>query len=295
MIIREPAWRLFSGELNSSTLEIKGTDEKSPSYVVSPLGAKINRVMISGVLLEKENIGNEDEPLWRARIQDVSGAFFVSVGRFQPEAAGAMASLAVPSFVSMIGKVRTYTSDDGRVFVSVRPEKIMTVSEAERNRWVLATARSMWSRLNTMKEALAVPDVTVEDLKSKGMNASQAEGMISALDSYGFPESSKYLKMIQHALRTMLPDRDIDLGLPNDLSGMPDEIDIEAPGISADKEDIVLGLLDELDDGKGAAYMELQRMAEGQGINEVELEEITNSLMDQGLVYEPMLGRLKKI
>lgn len=296
MILREPAWRVFSVELNSSTHEVKGTDEKSPSYVISPLGASINRVLISGVLTEKDNIGTEEEPLWRARIQDVFGNFFISVGRYQPEAAAAMASVEVPSFVSMVGKVRTYTSDDGRVYVSIRPEKVIEVDENTKNRWILSAAESMWSRLNEMREALSMPDATADDLVEKGMDRQKADSIISALEFYGFPESSKYLKTIQNALRMLLPDMEIDLGLPEDFSSAPDEIDIDTGDIGDDKEDMVLNMLDQLNtDGKGAPYAEVLKMSGEQGISDIELEEITNSLMDKGLVYEPMLGRLKRI
>jgi len=139
-----------------------------------------------------------------------------------------------------------------------------------------------------------VQDVTADDLKEKGMDAAAADGIMSALEFYGFPESSKYLKTIQNALRMLLPDKDIDLGLPEDLSSIPDEIDV--PEMSEDKEDMILGMLDQLNtDGKGAPYSELLKMAGEQGISDIELEEMTNSLMDKGLVYEPMLGRLKRI
>ena len=50
MNARETAWRVFATELSASSLEIRATEEKSPSYVVSPLGAKINRVLVAGVL-----------------------------------------------------------------------------------------------------------------------------------------------------------------------------------------------------------------------------------------------------
>lgn len=295
MIVREPAWRVFSSELNSSTLEVKGSDEKSPSHIISPLGAAINRVIISGVLTEKDNVGNDEEPMWRARVQDVFGNFFISVGKFQPEAAASMASVPVPSFVSMIGKVRTYTSDDGRVFVSIRPEKIAVIDEMTRNKWMLSTAQSMWDRLNVMKEALSVQDATADDLVAKGMDAQQADSMIRALDFYGYPESSRYLKTIQSALRMLLPDRNIDLGLPEDMSSMPDEIEI-SENVGIDREDMILEMLDRLNaDGKGAMYSDLLREAESEGISDIELEEMTNSLMDKGMVYEPMLGRLKRI
>jgi RPA family protein len=127
---RETAWRLFSVELNSATHEIRGEDEKSPSFVVTKLGAMVNRVLIAGVLTEKENVGSEDEPMWPGRIQDLaSWNFFINVGRYQPEAAATMADLETPAFIAVVGKVRTYTTDDARVFVSIRPERIVAITE----------------------------------------------------------------------------------------------------------------------------------------------------------------------
>lgn len=306
MNAREAAWRMFASELNSSTLEKKGNDEKSPSYVVTPLGAMVNRVLITGVLTDKENRGTDEEPMWSGRVQDVTGNFFISVGgRYQPEAAAAMLDLDTPSFVAIVGKLRSYTTDDGRVYISVRPEHIVEIDDGKRNMWILEAAKSMWSRLLKMKQALQIPDVTAKDLIGKGYSAQEAEGIIMALDHYGFPESTKYLKLMQSAMRLLLPDRDVDLGLPGDTSDMPDEIE-DMPQNSAgntsegansiDKEDILLRILDELDNGPdGAPIDEIERSAEMEGISAMEIEEISNSLMDKGLVYEPKLGYLKKI
>ena len=114
---RETAYRVFSRELNSSTESRKGTEEMSPSYVISPLGTMINRVMIAGVLTEIENAGSEEEPMWRGRVQDIAGNFFISVGKFQQEASASMANLEAPCYVSIIGKVRTYTRIDGKDYL----------------------------------------------------------------------------------------------------------------------------------------------------------------------------------
>lgn len=303
MNAREGAWRLFAGELNSCSLEKKGDDEKSPSYVITPLGAVVNRVLIAGVLTEKENTGSDDEPMWRGRVQDVSGNFFIQVGKFQPEAAAAMADLEAPAFVAIVGKVKTYTTEDGRVFVNVRPERIIEIDDEKRNLWVLEAAKSMWKRLVSLKQALQIPDVTASDLIAKGYTSQEAEGITSALDHYGFPESTRYLKLMQNALRMMLPDDEIDFGLPEDISEMPDEIEEPKKASSSgesftsgDKEDIILRILDELDvDPRGAPRDEIDRMAEMEGISADEVEEISSSLMDKGLVYEPNLGYLKKI
>ncbi|MBE6518860.1 MAG: glycerol dehydrogenase [Thermoplasmata archaeon] len=301
MNARETAWRVFATELNSSTLEIKATEEKAPSYIVTPLGAKINRVLIAGVMTEKENTGSEEEPMWRARIQDVSGSFYINVGRFQPEAAATMADLEAPCFVAAVGRVRAYNADDGRVLISVRPEHVIPITEDVRKEWILETAKSTWRRLTNTKRVLGMGDATEQDLIKAGMSPVEAFGITYALDNYGqMPDSSLYLKTIQAALRMLLPDRDVDLGFPEDLSGEPDEIEIPENGASgnnsAQLEDMILNLLEELDtDGKGAPREELERRAEAEGISSIELEEVSNTLMDKGLVYEPNLRYLKRI
>ncbi len=301
MNARETAWRVFAAELNSSSLEIKASEEKMPSYVVSPLGAKMNRVLIAGAMSEKENIGTDDEPLWKARIQDVNGMFYINVGRFQPEASAAMADLETPCFVAAVGRVRTYTADDGRVYISVRPEHIIQIDEATRKEWLLETSKSTWRRLKYAKTAMGMADAKVADLIGLGMTPQEAEGLLYALDNYGeMPDSSLYLKTIQNALRTLLPERDVDFGFPEGADDGPDEIDIDGGGSDehshGQMEEIILSLLEELDtDGKGAPREELERRAEAEGISGIELEEISNILMDKGLVYEPNLRYLKRI
>ena len=294
MNARETAWRVFAGELNSSSLEIKSEEEKSPSYLVTPLGAKLNRILITGVLLDKENTGTEEEPMWRGRIQDVSGNFFINVGRFQPNAAASMADIEAPSYVAVVGKVRTYTADDGRVFVTVRPETITNIDERTRNLWVLEAAQSTWDRLVRMKDALRVQNAGRQDLVNKGFSQEDADGIISALEHYGIPESSKYLKLVQNSLRMLLPDRNIDLGLPEDIADAPDEI-VLGEDTGKGKE-FLLSLLEAMDMGELGVSMDviLKKAAEN-GMSPEEVEEASDALMDDGLAYEPKVGFLKAI
>lgn len=297
---RETAWRVFANELNTSTLEIKATEEKMPSYLVSPLGAKMNRVLIAGTLIEKSNGGTPEEPLWRARVQDVNGQFFLNVGRFQPDAMAAMADLEEPCFVAAVGRVRAYTTDDGRTFVSVRPERIVKIDEATLDQWLLDTASFAWARLKWMKQVASMPDAKIPDLVAMGMSPVQAEGMLYALDNYeSMPDSATYLKTIQNALRRLLPEKEVDFGFPEGVDDGPDEIDIDEGGSGrthGQLEEIVLRLLEELDtDGRGAPRDELERRTEAEGISAIELEEISNTLMDEGRVYEPNLRYLKLI
>src|SRR5256885_14068540 len=65
--MREVAWRLFASEYNDTTLEMDGGGERPPSYIVTPLGAKVNRVFVVGVITDVENVGTDGQPMWRAR------------------------------------------------------------------------------------------------------------------------------------------------------------------------------------------------------------------------------------
>ena len=297
---RETAWRVFSSELNTASYEIKAEAEKMPSYQLSRLGAMINRVLIAGVLTEKENVGSPEEPLWRGRIQDVaSGTVYINIGRYQPEAAAAMVDIEPPCLVAVVGKVKSYTTADQRTYVSVRPERIIPIDENTQREWLLDTARSTWKRLVDMKTAMGTIDKSVAGLTKEGFSELSAKGISLALEQYGMPDSAMFLKSIQAALRTLLPDKNVDLGLPEDLSENPEEIDLEPQSSgddSEDKEEIVLELLTELDtEGKGAPRDDLERRAEQEAISSMELEEITNTLMDKGVIYEPNLRYLKRI
>lgn len=297
---RETAWRVFSSELNTASYEIKAEAEKMPSYQLSRLGAMINRVLIAGVLTEKENVGSPEEPLWRGRIQDVaSGTVYINIGRYQPEAAAAMVDIEPPCLVAVVGKVKSYTTEDQRTYVSVRPERIIPIDENTQREWLLDTARSTWKRLVDMKTAMGTIDKSVAGLTKEGFSELSAKGISLALEQYGMPDSAMFLKSIQAALRTLLPDKNVDLGLPEDLSENPEEIVLEPQSSgddSEDKEEIVLELLTELDtEGKGAPRDDLERRAEQEGISSMELEEITNTLMDKGVIYEPNLRYLKRI
>ena len=105
---REAAWRVFAGEYNDTTIEIKGEGEMSPSYVVTPLGAKINRLFVIGVLTDVEQVSESGEFI-RAHVSDPTGVFTLYSGQYQQEATTALSNIEVPAFVAIVGKARTYT------------------------------------------------------------------------------------------------------------------------------------------------------------------------------------------
>ena len=146
--VREVAHRVFAAELKESNLQTKeGQDEQFPKqFLLTPTGAKCNRVFIVGTLTETENIGT-DTDFWRGRIVDPTGAFYVTAGQYQPEAAQVLAKTAPPEFIAVIGKPTTFTTKEGNVLTSIRAESMHVVDAATRDRWVVETANLTAKRI----------------------------------------------------------------------------------------------------------------------------------------------------
>ncbi len=149
--VREVAHRIFAAEFKESNLQVKeGNDQYSPQFLLTPTGAKCNRVFIVGTLTENENVGTEAQ-FWRGRIVDPTGTFYVTAGQYQPEAAQVLARTMPPEFIAVVGKPTTYTTKEGNVLTSIRAESIQVVDSATRDKWVLETAKLTMVRLEKLK------------------------------------------------------------------------------------------------------------------------------------------------
>jgi len=149
---REVARRAFAREFNDAGYTFKESDdERAPVYALLPTGERANRVFVVGTLTETEDIG-EDSEYWRGRIVDPTGTFFTYAGQYQPEAASALRDLEPPAYVAVVGKPRTFETDDGDVNVSVRPESISVVDADTRDRWVVETAERTLDRIETFDD-----------------------------------------------------------------------------------------------------------------------------------------------
>ena len=184
---REVAYRLFAAEFDDATLSYAESDEeRAPKYVVTPTGARVNRLFAVGVLTEVEPV-NDD--VLRARVVDPTGAFVSYAGQYQPDAAAFFERTDPPAFVALTGKARTFQPEDSdRVYTSVRPESVSTVDAETRDRWTVSTAEATLRRVAAMTDALAMEDRGDEleaALLDRGYQESLAAGIPVALDHYG--------------------------------------------------------------------------------------------------------------
>ncbi len=290
MIQREAAWRVFASEYNASTHRVSEDNERSPSYVISPLGAKINRVFVVGVVTDVENIGTDTEPMWRARLSDPTGTFYIMAGQYQPLASQALSEIKPPAFAAVVGKARTYSPEEGVIYVSIRPEVIKEVTAELRDYWVLDSCRNLKKRIEAMREALQMHQPTVEELRSLGYGQQLAEGIVIALEHYGQIDLGGYDSMLINALHYLIPEYKERTEVV-----IKEETEEKADGPD-ENEGKVLEIISSLDsDGNGARWEEILERAKKEGIEKDALEEVINSLLDKGLAFEPVLGKIKRV
>jgi RPA family protein len=137
---RQVAQRVFAREFNDGTYTFKeSSEERAPIYSLLPTGERANRVFVVGTLTETEDVGSDSE-YWQGRVVDPTGTFFVYAGQYQPEAASILRETEPPEYVAIVGKPRTYETEEGMMNVSLRPESISIVDADTRDRWVVETA-----------------------------------------------------------------------------------------------------------------------------------------------------------
>ncbi|MBU0684309.1 MAG: hypothetical protein KJ653_00440 [Candidatus Thermoplasmatota archaeon] len=307
MNVREVAWRVFAEEFNSSVLEHTGEGEKPVSYVITPLGAKVNRMFVVGVVTDIEDMGEEGKQRFRARITDPTGTFYISAGEYQPGAAMTLSKMSPPAFAAVVGKSRAYTPEEGVKYLSIRPERIREVDAETRDYWTLEAAKSTLLRADAIEDGLKMGQPTIAQLMKLGYHENLADGVVRAIEYYKDIDVERFRNTVREALRSVLPEgkghaeakRPAQAPKKAKAPSKGDDVGEEQMhevGVGADEEDIVLKIIDSLaTGGKGAKWDTIVETAKSKKIDKVRLEEIVASLLDKGEIYEPELGMMKRI
>jgi len=226
---REIAYRLFAAEYDDADLSYsEGEEERAPNYVVTPTGARVNRVFFLGVLTEVEAVS---EDVLRARVVDPTGAFVLYAGQYQPDEQAFLEGAGTPIFVAVTGKARTFRPEDAdRVYTSIRPETINEVDADTRDRWTVGTAERTLQRVGWMARAIR-SDRRGSDLEtalvSEDVDEGFASGIVRALDHYG--TSPAYLSAVA----------DMALDAARLVAGETDEIEtVSVPPDAAGEADL---------------------------------------------------------
>ncbi len=272
---RELAWRIFAEEYAASTLVETSEEEKSPTYVISPLGARMNRLFVVGTLVEVMNYGSDEEPIVKAVMADPTGHFYLNTGQYNQEAGFSLLRTDVPNFVAVVGKVHVYEPEPGVLRRYIRPELVKTVDESMRNRWIVDTVEFTKERIEAVKEALALEQPSPETLISLGIPKRLAIGAAKAVEHYGDVNINRYWSTISEALRYVLSEKEDETG--------------------EDAEMEVREILEAVAKGDDVYWKDLREAAKERGIKESLLESEIDRLIRQGVLYERKIGEVLRI
>lgn len=203
---REVARRIFAQELRDSDLSFReNEDQYAPLYLVTPTGARCNRVLVVGTLTERDNLGDDVE-YWRGRVVDPTSSIFVYAGQYQPDAAQVLAATEPPAFVAVVGKPSVYETEDGTRLISIRAESVQRVDADTRDRWVLESAARTLDRLGAFKTFLGQGGTDAFSSGDELLKEPQASGDVADIGKAHLHYSTdleRYRQMVAKALESL--------------------------------------------------------------------------------------------
>ncbi len=302
--MRQSAIRIFAQEYMDASLPEEGSGEFDPSFVVTKLGAKINRALVAGVIDRIERREGESGPNYSGVLRDPSGTHRFSVAAFQPELHADIEELlhrfdSGDRFLMMlVGRARWFESEDGGVFTSFRAEEFCVVDTPRYTNWLVETADATLRRLDAY-EASIESDLTPSALQSSGVPADLVDGLILARGHYGEFDTENYRVGVLQGLSMALgnnvviePSAAVESPQPTlDDSPTPSVTDSEPKPQSEPNGDIGEVILEAIrikDEGAGVDYDTLVHAAVMAGHSREVAEDAIDHLRDvEGSIIEP--------
>lgn len=305
MALREPAWRVTARELESSLEEERGEGERAVSYLLSPFGARMNRVLVTGTLSPAEPLGrDESQPFWRARLSDPTGTVAVTAGTFQPRAMAALRSTNAPQPAVVVGKVHLYRGRDGVGYVSVRAEAVRFVAEAQERSVLAEIVRQTLDRLDLLERLVRDPALSTESLVAGGVPTGWARAARDALARYPNVDRTAFRGELGSAVRRVAGDSGPtpSAGPPSPslrVSRAPSARPAPPPPTAAEREEesVFLDQLDEAAELSADGYADLKELlarVAGRGLVADRAEAVLTRLEEEGVVEEPIVGKLRR-
>jgi len=303
---REPGVLVLAKELSAAIEKHVEDREYSPTYLISEIGSKLSRVLIGGVLDQIENRGSEEDPFYTARVIDPNGDYYyLQAGQYNPEGAVALSKLEIGVPVLCVGKVRARTPEDSeRTYVSVQPESIRAVPMDEVNHWAIKTCDTLIRRIKANKafdDDMALKNINLSQREKDGLELSKEFYPTMAVENYqallydcltrlaggdiATPETTNFTGEFESA-KTTEPQTEIKEEETSEEKSQPAGND--------DNEAKVLALIKKMDEGDGIYYDDLGIAISTEGIDGPMLDEILDSLTDQGLIFQPRFNHYKE-
>lgn len=295
---RQPALHMFASEYGESTLSEKGSGEFDPSFVVTKLGSRVNRIIVAGLLerIEGRDVAN-GSVIYQGQLRDPSGINYFSVGDYVSDSVKEMTiqlsarlESGEPILVLMVAKTRLYQTEEGAIYTSLRPEEMCVIDAQRYASWLANTSNSMMDRMSSYVASLDF-EANMESLSKSEMSEQQILGLIASRNHYGDIDLEHYRLNVMQALD--IAEGKLDAATKPAPQKLLVEQDTNEDQNSDDKPDLEAAILDiitKLDQGDGVEFETILVNAEARGFQRSIAEEKLEELSDDGTVHEPAFG-----
>lgn len=295
---RQSALHMFASEYGESTLSEKGSGEFDPSFVITKLGSRVNRVIVAGLLerIEGRDVAN-GSVIYQGQLRDPSGINYFSVGDYVSDSVKEMTiqlsarlESGEPILVLMVAKTRLYQTEEGAIYTSLRPEEMCVIDAQRYASWLAKTSQSLMHRMSIYVTSLDF-DANSESLSKSDFSENQILGLIASRNHYGDIDLEHYRLNVMQALDIAEGKLDaatkpapqrmlVDESTEDDIEG-DDKPDLEAA---------IVDIITKLDQGDGVEFETILVNAEARGFQRTIAEEKLEELSDDGTVHEPAFG-----
>ena len=312
---RQTALRLFAREFYESSLPDGGQGEFDPRFIVTKLGARVNRMFVAGVVERLERRDTERGPMFSGSVRDPTGLHLWSVGSFRPELHIEMEELVARFeggdrfLMACIGKSNHYTTEDGGFRCRMQMEDYAIIDREVYAQWLVETANHTMRRIDALGKAQSAETTDANALRDAGVPADLIDGLGLALNHYGEWDPEGYKVGVLQALGaaegriTSFEEHEAE----STPQAKPEETEevvpekVAAPAADSegeqDLEAVVLAVISENSGSEGIDYDSIMKHCAQRGFtDEDSIEDTIYSLRDDKCeIMEPRFGWFKPL
>ena len=296
---RQSAIRIFANEYRDASLPEEGSGEYDPSFIITKIGAKINRALVCGVIDRVERREGENGPNYSGHIRDPTGTHLFNVASFQPELHPDFEELMARYetgdrfLLALVGKARWFETEDGGIFTSLRAEEFSIIDKECYTNWLVQTADATLRRIDAHSSSLE-SDLNPAALEAAGVPSDLVDGLILARGQYGDFDSEAYQVGVLQALsiatgRTNVIETEAE-DAPTLEQSTTDAPTPQAPSEPSDAVETIIEIIRSRDTGQGVDYNDIVAALVNAGHSREDAEDAIDSARDQGEVMEPRFG-----
>jgi len=295
---------MLASEFGDSTLHQQGAGEFDPLFVITKLGAKVNRLVVAGLLerLEPRETAN-GATLWQGQLRDPSGLHYFSVGDYAPESMREL-TLQLSSRIDdgetvmliMTAKARYFQNEEGAVYTSLRPEEAAVITRSNYREWLVKAADGMLNRIDAHEKSSSL-EKNLQSLAAAGIAENLREGILLANEHYGEIDLETYRLNIMQTLdiaEDRMPSAEVPkVKTPQSSLEVTEDVSGDSATEDVDLKKVMLDLIARLDQGEGVDFDTLLSNAAARGHDRDAAESSLDDLSEEGTVHEPRFGWFK--